>query len=128
MNRLSEAKRVQVISALVEGNSIRATIRMTGVAKDMVIKLLAEVGQACADYQRRTLCNLACQGGAQGCGVASILPAQIDSERPGEGAGGRRSQTGALESCCATKSIIKSSVVADRGDRKAVLPVRGCLA
>lgn len=33
MNRLSEAQRVQVISALVEGNSIRATVRMTGVAK-----------------------------------------------------------------------------------------------
>jgi IS1 family transposase len=61
MNRLSEAQRVQVISALVEGNSIRATVRMTGVAKDTVIKLLAEVGQACADYQRRTLCNLPCQ-------------------------------------------------------------------
>jgi IS1 family transposase len=61
MNRLSEAQRVQVISALVEGNSIRATVRMTGVAKDTVIKLLAEVGQACADYQRRTLRNLPCQ-------------------------------------------------------------------
>lgn len=61
MNRLSEAQRVQVISALVEGNSIRATVRMTGVAKDTVIKLLAEVGEACADYQRRTLRNLTCQ-------------------------------------------------------------------
>ena len=61
MNRLSEAQRVQVISALVEGNSIRATVRMTGVAKDTVIKLLAEVGQACTEYQDRVFRNLTCK-------------------------------------------------------------------
>jgi IS1 family transposase len=61
MNRLSEGQRVQVIAALVEGNSIRATVRMTGVAKDTVIKLLAEVGQACAEYQDRVFRNLACK-------------------------------------------------------------------
>lgn len=58
MNRLSEAQRIQVIAALVEGNSIRATVRMTGVAKDTVIKLLAEVGQSCAEYQDRVFRNL----------------------------------------------------------------------
>jgi hypothetical protein len=40
MNKLSEAKRVQVVAALVEGNSIRATVRMTGVAKNTIQKLL----------------------------------------------------------------------------------------
>lgn len=34
MNRLSTEKRAQVIGSLVEGNSIRATVRMTGVAKN----------------------------------------------------------------------------------------------
>jgi hypothetical protein len=29
MNRLTQAKRVQIISALVEGNGVRATCRMT---------------------------------------------------------------------------------------------------
>lgn len=38
MNQLTQAKRFQVISALVEGNSIRATVRMTGVAKNTVVK------------------------------------------------------------------------------------------
>jgi IS1 family transposase len=61
MNRLSEAQRVQVISALVEGNSIRATVRMTGVAKNTVIKLLAEVGLACTQYQSRVFRNLPCR-------------------------------------------------------------------
>ena len=61
MNRLDIKKRVQVISALVEGNSIRATCRMTGVAKGTVLKLLADVGRACARYQDQHLRNLACK-------------------------------------------------------------------
>jgi hypothetical protein len=45
-------------SSTVEGNSIRATVRMTGAAKGTVLKLLAEVGTACAEYQNKTLVNL----------------------------------------------------------------------
>jgi hypothetical protein len=48
MNKLTTADRVRVISALVEGCSIRATVRMTGVAKNTVVKLLADIGTACA--------------------------------------------------------------------------------
>jgi hypothetical protein len=44
-------KQKQVIAALIEGNSIRATVRMTGVAKNTVIKLLCDIGKACAVYQ-----------------------------------------------------------------------------
>ena len=47
-------------SAVIEGNSIRATVRMTGVAKDTVTKLLARIGQACAEYQDKALRNLPC--------------------------------------------------------------------
>lgn len=61
MNRLSEAQRIQVIAALVEGNSIRATVRMTGVAKNTVVKLLAEIGGACEEYQDRAFRNLPCK-------------------------------------------------------------------
>lgn len=43
------SKRVAVVSALVEGNSLRSTCRMTGVAMNTVLKLLAELGWACAD-------------------------------------------------------------------------------
>ena len=58
MNRLSIQQRVQVINALVEGNSIRATCRITGTAKGTVLRLLAEVGvagAAVATYRRQTL-------------------------------------------------------------------------
>lgn len=61
MNKLPLEKRVAVISALVEGCSIRSTVRMTGVAKNTIVKLLAEVGQACADYQDKVMRNLTCQ-------------------------------------------------------------------
>jgi IS1 family transposase len=61
MNKLDDKKRAQVVAALVEGNSIRATVRMTGVAKNTIAKLLVELGAACADYLDRTLVNLPCQ-------------------------------------------------------------------
>ena len=48
MNRLSTAKRTQVIAALVEGNSINATCRMFGVGKHTVLRLLEDAGCACA--------------------------------------------------------------------------------
>jgi IS1 family transposase len=61
MNKLTTAQRVQVVSALVEGNSIRATVRMTGVAKNTVVKLLADLGRVCAEYQDTTLRALPCR-------------------------------------------------------------------
>jgi len=61
MNRLNREKQVQVLKSLIEGNSIRATVRLTGAAKDTVIKLLESVGAACADYQDKVLRNLTCK-------------------------------------------------------------------
>lgn len=61
MNRLSKQKRSQVVAALVEGNSVRSTVRMTGVCKKAVLKLLVDLGKACAEYQDRTLRNLSCK-------------------------------------------------------------------
>lgn len=60
MNQLDNKRRAQVIAALVEGNSIRATVRMTGVAKNTIVKLLAEVGEACLEYQDKAFQNLSC--------------------------------------------------------------------
>jgi len=58
MNKLSLRQRTKVITALVEGNSIRATCRMTGAAKGTVTRLLIEVGKACYLYQYKNLKNL----------------------------------------------------------------------
>jgi len=61
MNRLTIEKRVQVISALVEGNSLRSTVRMTGVALNTIQKLLADLGMACMEYQDKAMRNLNCK-------------------------------------------------------------------
>lgn len=61
MNKLTQTRRVQIIAALVEGNSIRATCRMTGAAKGTVLKLVVDLGKACAAYQDRALRNLTCK-------------------------------------------------------------------
>jgi IS1 family transposase len=39
-----------VIGALVEGNSVRSTARMTGVGKDAILKLIPDMGAACAAF------------------------------------------------------------------------------
>ena len=58
MNCLSTEKRIQVVAALVEGNSINATVRMTGVAKHTILNLLRDLGQACAEFHHRNVRNL----------------------------------------------------------------------
>lgn len=52
MNRLSTADRARVVASLVEGNSIRATVRMTGVAKNTIVKLLVELGDASSKFHK----------------------------------------------------------------------------
>ena len=58
MNRLSTQRMGQVVSLLCEGMSIRSIDRVTGVAKNTVLKLLVDLGQACAEYQDGVMTNL----------------------------------------------------------------------
>lgn len=60
MNVLSLSRRAQIIRALVEGNSVRATCRLTGAAKGTVLSLLSEVGEFCSVYQDHRFQNLPC--------------------------------------------------------------------
>jgi len=61
MNQLNRAKRAQIIAALVEGTSIRATARMCNVSFNTVLKLVPQIGKACAEFQSRVLRNLTCK-------------------------------------------------------------------
>lgn len=56
-NVISLDKRVAVIKALVEGCSVLSTVRMTGVSRGAVLRLLASVGQACIEYRDRVIRN-----------------------------------------------------------------------
>lgn len=61
MNKTSTEKRAQILRCLVEGNSIRATCRLTGAAKGTVTKLLCDAGRACSEYQDKAFVNLGCK-------------------------------------------------------------------
>lgn len=61
MNRLSIEDRAQIVSLLVEGNSLRSITRITGKSINTVTKLLVDVGSACLIYQTETLRNLSCK-------------------------------------------------------------------
>ena len=58
MNCLDSQTRARIVHCLIEGCSIRATCRMTGAAKGTVIKLLAGLGAACAEYHDKHVRNL----------------------------------------------------------------------
>lgn len=61
MNKMNTDKRTRIVTALVEGNSIASTCRMTGASKTGVLRLLSDVGTACADLQDRWLRDLPCK-------------------------------------------------------------------
>src|SRR5438477_5888222 len=61
MNKLTPSKRAAVLSCLVDGASIRATSRVTGVAKGTILRLLETAGTVCAHYQDAALRNLPCR-------------------------------------------------------------------
>lgn len=61
MNRLATQKRAEILALLVEGNSIRSTCGITGVAKNTVVKLLVDAGKACSEYQDKVVRNLTCK-------------------------------------------------------------------
>ncbi len=61
MNKLSNKDRAKVIGCLIEGCSIRSTVRLTGVAKKTVSRILVETGKACLKYQDEVMRDLSCK-------------------------------------------------------------------
>jgi IS1 family transposase len=61
MNKKSTKDRAFILHCLVEGNSIRSTTRLTGASKNTVLKLLVEVGEACAAYHHEKVSLLRCK-------------------------------------------------------------------
>src|SRR5208282_5377674 len=61
MNRLDTAKRAQIVTAIVEGCSVRSISRMTGASKNTIQKLLIELGASCIEYMHKHFVNLTCE-------------------------------------------------------------------
>ena len=58
MNKLSTQDRVAILNCLSEGMGVNATARVTGKSKNTILKLLADVGEACAAYQDKAMRKL----------------------------------------------------------------------
>jgi len=58
MRQLDPQQRARIVQCLCDGNSIRTTVRLTGVAKNTVARLLWSIGRACADFHDRTVRGL----------------------------------------------------------------------
>lgn len=91
MNRLNASTRTQVIACLLEGCSIRATVRMTGTSKKAVMRLLCEAGTVCAEYQGEAFRNLSTRRvqvdelwGFNYCKRKNVTP-EIAAKVPGAG-------------------------------------------
>ena len=61
MNNLKAEKQEAAIAALVEGNSIRSTERMTGVHRDTIMRLLVSAGESCEALLNDKMRNLPCR-------------------------------------------------------------------
>jgi hypothetical protein len=60
MNKLS-AERAKVVNRLIEGCYMRSTVRLTGVAKKTLSRILVETGEACAAFHDKIMRNLPCK-------------------------------------------------------------------
>src|SRR5438445_1360355 len=61
MNKLPLAKRVQILSMLCEGSSMRSISRVADVSINTVYKLLAEAGPVCTRFHDATVRGVASQ-------------------------------------------------------------------
>lgn len=61
MNVLNPEKKLAVISALTEGRPIRSIVRITGVHKKTVMKLLVEIGTKCEQMMKEKMYSIRCE-------------------------------------------------------------------
>ena len=119
MNRLPISKRVEIISLLTEGMSMRAIARVADCSLNTVTKLLIETGSACLDYQDAALRNLPCK--RVQCdelwGFVGAKQKNVPAERKGEfGIGDVWTWT----AMCADTKLVPCWLVADRGAEAAM--------
>lgn len=112
MNRLSDERRTRIIAALVEGNSVRATCRLTGTAKGTVLKLLAEIGAVCQAYQQAAFVNLPCKT-VQCDEIWSFVSAK-EKNVPREERGQGRGDAWTWTAICADTKLVPSWYVGSR--------------
>lgn len=126
MNKLSSEQRARILHLLCEGNSIRATVRLTGASKNTITKLLVTAGRACMACQDRVLVNLNCRKiqvdelwSFTHCKQANVATAKAAPEAAGD--------TWTWVAICAESKLIPAWYVGDR-DSEAAMFFMGNLA
>lgn len=110
MNVLSAETRAAIVHALSNGNSIRATARLTGTAKATVLRLLVELGEFCSIYQDQALRNLKCQR-VEADEIWSFVGAkQRNATKEGQG------DLWTYTALCADSKLMISWLVGERND------------
>lgn len=129
VNRLPTEKRAQILNMMVEGMSIRSISRMAGTSKNTIVKLLADAGEACSQYQDEHLRNLTCKR-LQLDEIWSFVGAK-EKNVPKDQKGNGRGDVWTWTALDADTKLIASWMVADRsGDaaREFVCDLSGRLA
>jgi IS1 family transposase len=114
MNKLDREARAKILHLLCEGSSIRAITRLTGASKNTVVKLLVDVGIACAAYQDRVLRNLPCRR-VQVDEVWSFIYAKKDHLRKTKAAPSDAGDAWTWTAICADTKLLVTFYVGDRG-------------
>ncbi len=121
MNRLTPDKRVQILHLLCEGSSIRAITRVTGASKNTVAKLLADVGQACSEYQDTVFNELPCKR-IQVDEIWSFVYAKQKNVKAAKAAPKAAGDIWTWTAICADTKLVPSWLVGDA--RRAMRPRR----
>lgn len=61
MNKLNRGKQTAIVSCLVNGSSVRATERITGVHRDTILRHLVKIGDGCQALMDSEFRNLKCK-------------------------------------------------------------------
>ncbi len=57
-NFINREKQIQVLRLLSEGNSIRSVVRLTGIHKSTIMRLVVRFGNQCREFLDDSLANL----------------------------------------------------------------------
>ena len=119
MNKLDRAARSKILSLMCEGVSIRAITRLTGASKNTVVRLLSDVGRACAEYQDNALRNLPCKR-VQLDEIWAFVYAKNDNVRDAKSAPANAGDVWTWTAICADTKLLITTLVGRRDTRYAV--------
>ena len=118
MNKLDTKTRALILRCLVDGNSIRATVRISGASKNTVTKLMIDAGKACDAFQNEALRDLPCKR-VQVDEIWSFVYAKQKNVETAKAAPEDAGDVWTWTAICADTKLVPSWHVADRSGESA---------